>query len=54
MVSQSEFKKLEKGLNDVKQAIYGIQFNVNIDPDGIGVAAGNYLSSQQRIKNLMT
>ena len=53
-VSKSEFKKLQQGLADVKQAIYGIQFNVNIDEDGIGVAAGNYLSSKQRIKSLMS
>lgn len=53
-VSRREFKDLSSKLERVEKAIYGIQFNVNIDPDGIGVAAGNYRNRQSKRNKLLS
>src|SRR5690606_2055920 len=53
-VSRREFKDLSSKLERVEKAIYGIQFNVNIDPDGIGVAAGNYRNRMSKRNKLMS
>ena len=52
--SSRDFKRLEDGLRRVERAVNQIYVNVNIDEDGIGVAAGNYQNKNDRIKRLMS
>lgn len=54
MGSSKDFQRLEAGLKRVERAVDRIRIDVNIDEDGIGIAAGHYNSRQDRIKRLMS
>jgi|SRR5690625_1457529 len=52
--SSKDFQRLEAGLKRVERAVDRIRIDVNIDEDGIGIAAGHYNNKQNRIKRLMS